>query len=146
MLPPTFNMMDSSLKIDVCYAISLSHSPMQSSCSLVYDDDGGNNHVPQKKNCNVFVSEPSKAIAYKKSCNQYEICQSERARENVRNQELAATKKKDIKLKVVKASFKIFNLFPISFLSFSWVFFRFLTTKQSAIDSHFQECVVLFHI
>lgn len=49
-------------------------------------------------------------------------------------------KKKDIKLKVVKASFKIFNLFPISFLSFSWVFSRILTTKQSAIDSHFK-CV-----
>lgn len=43
-------------------------------------------------------------------------------------------------MKVVKASFKIFNLFPISFLSFSWVFSRILTTKQSAIDSHFK-CV-----
>lgn len=66
-------------------------------------------------------------------------------RENVRNQELAATRrKKDIKLKVVKASFKIFNLFPISFRSFSWVF-----SYHQAVNHRFlfsSVCVVLFLI
>lgn len=133
--------MNSSPKMDVCYAISLSLTLQCNHLALLcmMMMMAVTTMCRRKKNCNVFVSnrKPSPIKSHAISMKFARVREREKTYA-IKNWQ--QPKKKDIKLKVVKASLKIFNLFPISFLSFSWVFSRILTTKQSAIDSHFK-CV-----